>query len=89
MNMKPKPIKLLWNVQFKMELGGSCDVFRLCGIYDFNQIMTSPPAALDEKTMIMTTQSGSRYKLKTFSAKKEDVINEIKECIERGGFDVK
>lgn len=83
----------LHDYRFGMNMIGGFrnDVWALCGrVYgrkgfkNGDHIYVSTPTSLDEENEILTTYSGSQYKLVNPSGDKTKIFTEIKTAIEKG-----
>lgn len=78
-------MKELHNWKYIVEFCGGYDRWRLSGInQDGKDIVTSTPVAFDSMEKIVTTKSGSQYKLINCAANEEEQIRYILEDVERG-----
>ncbi len=51
-------------------------------------IMTSVPVAFDEANDVMTTTSGSKYKIMSYDVDRDLVVAQIKKDIANGGYEI-
>lgn len=87
----------LHNYRFMMLLGFGQDLWTLHGrvfgrypeYFDGEPIHVSTPVHLDRDHEILTTHSGSKYKLMNPDGNKEDIFDEIEETIQRGCYTVR
>jgi hypothetical protein len=77
-----------------MEIRGGGDIWRIVGLCpehpksnEQGEVCPSSPVAFDEETMIMTTYSGSKYKLVSFISK-ENFLEQLREDVKRIGYEV-
>lgn len=81
-------IKNLYDVRYQMDIGGGFDVWRIHGTLEDGQMrMTSSPIQYDRENAILTTHTGSRYKIQSFIGEAEKTIAQIEKDIAKGGYE--
>lgn len=81
-------MKSLHNVKYTMDLGCNFDVWRIHGLRDNGEpIFISTPTKFENG--VITTVSGSQYKIESYEMNCEEFTKYIREDIERGSFLVK
>jgi hypothetical protein len=83
-------MKTLFNVCYKMDIGhGSVDVWRIFGFDDVcgTGKYISVPVNYDELSKIITTKSGSQYKIITFNQDENSFTKQIKHDIKNGKYE--
>lgn len=85
----------LHNYRFTMFMRGGCksDIWGLSGnafgnprLDSRHTSFVSCPVEYDHENEIVTTTSGSKYKLVNPAAPKDEIVKEILDVIERGGY---
>lgn len=86
----------LHDYRFGMMMGGGRDIWGLTGkVYGHPHVkpgsfrMVSTPTAFDEANEIVTTTSGSVYKLINPAGDKKKIFDEISEVMIRGSYEVR
>ena len=84
-------VKNLYRVSYLMEMGFGVDVWRIHGFYNDRPIYTSRPVAFDEDNLVITTFSGSKYKICSWNENCKYIhdlfIEQIKKDIINGGYE--
>jgi hypothetical protein len=82
-------MKEIFDFRYLMELRGGGDVWRPFGnTPTMGQRYLSTPVEFDEDNDILTTASGSVYKIQSYAVNREEVIAQIKKDIANGGCEV-
>lgn len=82
----------LFNVRFEIEFGCGMDTWRIFGdcpdhpASRTGHIMPSTPIEFNPETNTFKTISGSTYEIVNYSMNRDKFVEEINECILRGGY---
>jgi len=85
----------IYNVRYNMVLSGGGDIWALGGnvvghprFETGKHVMPSNPVEFDEVNDVLTTTSGSKYKIMSYGVDRDSVVAQIKKDILNGGYEV-
>lgn len=82
-------MKPLFYVAYKMDLGCGMDLWKIFGLdEDGRGKFISSPVYYDSTEKIITTKSGSKYKVMNFLQNEEEFVKQIENDIKNGGYEV-
>lgn len=77
-------MRYLYEVCYTMDLGFNEDLWRIHGVRDGEPVFISTPVKFEDG--VITTTSGSKYKIGSYNTDPHEFEKQIKKDIERGHF---